>query len=165
MIEVVENGTPNFVSVPMRAQPGFALHHSTVHEAPIWPSSVDALDLRHQGNGRFLHAKFRGLGGLLRSGNRKVSPLVSGAAHRSSIASFTKPSTSEDIVPSHKARPTHYALHTFESLRVPSAGFGHHTPATMDLNNIKKQVSNLTLYDLKAGVRKMQNGRLEPPLL
>ncbi|KAH6853983.1 hypothetical protein B0I37DRAFT_20050 [Chaetomium sp. MPI-CAGE-AT-0009] len=27
----------------------------------------------------------------------------------------------------------------------------------MDLNNIKKQVSNLTLYDLKAGVRKMQN--------
>jgi epsin len=28
----------------------------------------------------------------------------------------------------------------------------------MDLNNIKKQVSNLTLYDLKAGVRKMQNG-------
>ena len=29
----------------------------------------------------------------------------------------------------------------------------------MDLNNIKKQVSNLTLYDLKAGVRKMQNGR------
>lgn len=30
----------------------------------------------------------------------------------------------------------------------------------MDLNNIKKQVSNLTLYDIKAGVRKMQNGRL-----
>lgn len=29
----------------------------------------------------------------------------------------------------------------------------------MDLNNIKKQVSNLTLYDIKAGVRKMQNGR------
>jgi epsin len=28
----------------------------------------------------------------------------------------------------------------------------------MDLNNIKKQVSNLTLYDIKAGVRKMQNG-------
>ncbi|KAH6619336.1 hypothetical protein B0J18DRAFT_370294 [Chaetomium sp. MPI-SDFR-AT-0129] len=27
----------------------------------------------------------------------------------------------------------------------------------MDLNNIKKQVSNLTLYDIKAGVRKMQN--------
>ncbi|KAK4156161.1 Epsin-3 [Chaetomidium leptoderma] len=27
----------------------------------------------------------------------------------------------------------------------------------MDLSNIKKQVSNLTLYDLKAGVRKMQN--------
>ena len=30
----------------------------------------------------------------------------------------------------------------------------------MDLNNIKKQVSNLTLYDIKAGVRKMQNGTL-----
>jgi hypothetical protein len=28
----------------------------------------------------------------------------------------------------------------------------------MDLNNIKKQVSNLTLYDIKAGVRKVQNG-------
>ena len=28
----------------------------------------------------------------------------------------------------------------------------------MDLNNIKDQVSNLTLYDLKAGVRKVQNG-------
>ncbi|KAK4245681.1 hypothetical protein C7999DRAFT_33970 [Corynascus novoguineensis] len=27
----------------------------------------------------------------------------------------------------------------------------------MDLNNIKKQVSNLTLYDIKAGVRKVQN--------
>ena len=37
----------------------------------------------------------------------------------------------------------------------------------MDLNNIKKQVSNLTLYDLKAGVRKMQNGRplLQRPVL
>jgi hypothetical protein len=34
----------------------------------------------------------------------------------------------------------------------------------MDLNNIKKQVSNLTLYDLKAGVRKMQNGGLPPRL-
>jgi hypothetical protein len=30
----------------------------------------------------------------------------------------------------------------------------------MDLNNLKNTVSNLTLYDLKAGVRKMQNGRL-----
>ena len=29
----------------------------------------------------------------------------------------------------------------------------------MDLNNIKDQVSNLTLYDLKAGVRKVQNGK------
>lgn len=28
----------------------------------------------------------------------------------------------------------------------------------MDLNSIKDQVSNLTLYDLKAGVRKVQNG-------
>ncbi|KAH6650512.1 ENTH domain-containing protein [Chaetomium tenue] len=33
----------------------------------------------------------------------------------------------------------------------------------MDLNNIKKQVSNLTLYDLKAGVRKMQNATNNEP--
>ena len=31
--------------------------------------------------------------------------------------------------------------------------------AKMDLNSIKDQVSNLSLYDLKAGVRKVQNGR------
>lgn len=28
----------------------------------------------------------------------------------------------------------------------------------MDLNSLKDTVSNLTLYDLKAGVRKVQNG-------
>jgi epsin len=28
----------------------------------------------------------------------------------------------------------------------------------MDFNDIKNQVSNLTLYDLKAGFRKAQNG-------
>lgn len=28
----------------------------------------------------------------------------------------------------------------------------------MDLNSLRDQVSNLTLYDLKAGVRKVQNG-------
>jgi hypothetical protein len=28
----------------------------------------------------------------------------------------------------------------------------------MDFNDIKSQVSNLTLYDLKAGFRKAQNG-------
>ncbi|GKZ65495.1 epsin-3, clathrin recruitment and traffic between the Golgi and endosome [Aspergillus niger] len=27
----------------------------------------------------------------------------------------------------------------------------------MDFSNLKEQVSNLTLYDLKAGVRKVQN--------
>ena len=31
---------------------------------------------------------------------------------------------------------------------------------TMDFNSLKDQVSNLTLYDLKAGVRKVQNGRI-----
>lgn len=31
----------------------------------------------------------------------------------------------------------------------------------MDLNNLKDQVSNLTLYDIKAGFRKAQNGRLD----
>jgi epsin len=30
----------------------------------------------------------------------------------------------------------------------------------MDLNNLKNTVSNLTLYDLKAGVRQLQNGAL-----
>jgi hypothetical protein len=30
----------------------------------------------------------------------------------------------------------------------------------MDLNTLKSTVSNLTLYDIKAGVRKVQNGRL-----
>lgn len=30
----------------------------------------------------------------------------------------------------------------------------------MDFNSLKDQVSNLTLYDLKAGVRKVQNGKL-----
>lgn len=28
----------------------------------------------------------------------------------------------------------------------------------MDLNNLRDTVSNLTLYDIKAGVRKVQNG-------
>jgi epsin len=28
----------------------------------------------------------------------------------------------------------------------------------MDLNNIKKSVANLSLYDIKAGVRQLQNG-------
>lgn len=30
----------------------------------------------------------------------------------------------------------------------------------MDFASLKEQVSNLTLYDLKAGVRKVQNGKL-----
>lgn len=30
----------------------------------------------------------------------------------------------------------------------------------MDFESLKSQVSNLTLYDLKAGVRKVQNGML-----
>jgi hypothetical protein len=33
------------------------------------------------------------------------------------------------------------------------------TTSAMDLNSLKDQVSNLTLYDLKAGFRKAQNGR------
>lgn len=32
------------------------------------------------------------------------------------------------------------------------------SPLVMDFDNLKNQVSNLTLYDLKAGVRKVQNG-------
>jgi hypothetical protein len=34
--------------------------------------------------------------------------------------------------------------------------------ATMDFNNLKNTMSNLTLYDLKAGVRQLQNGRICP---
>lgn len=33
----------------------------------------------------------------------------------------------------------------------------------MDFNQLRDQVSNLTLYDLKAGVRKVQNGMLMRP--
>lgn len=34
-----------------------------------------------------------------------------------------------------------------------------HIPySSMDFESLKTQVSNLTLYDLKAGVRKVQNG-------
>jgi hypothetical protein len=29
----------------------------------------------------------------------------------------------------------------------------------MDLNNLKNVVSNLSLYDVKAGVRQLQNGK------
>ncbi|ERF75351.1 hypothetical protein EPUS_00144 [Endocarpon pusillum Z07020] len=32
----------------------------------------------------------------------------------------------------------------------------------MDLNSLRDQVSNLTLYDIKAGVRKVQNGTMSP---
>jgi len=35
----------------------------------------------------------------------------------------------------------------------------------MDFNSLKDQVSNLSLYDLKAGVRKVQNGELEATLI
>lgn len=31
----------------------------------------------------------------------------------------------------------------------------------MDFSNLKEQVSNMSLYDLKAGVRKVQNGKFE----
>lgn len=31
----------------------------------------------------------------------------------------------------------------------------------MNFDSLKDQVSNLTVYDLKAGVRKMQNGRCD----
>lgn len=33
----------------------------------------------------------------------------------------------------------------------------------MDWNDLKNQVSNLTLYDVKAGVRKVQNGESPAP--
>jgi hypothetical protein len=38
------------------------------------------------------------------------------------------------------------------------------TILTMDLASLKEAAANLTLYDLKAGVRKVQNGRASPVL-
>lgn len=35
----------------------------------------------------------------------------------------------------------------------------------MDFSNLKDQVSNMTLYDLKAGVRKVQNGKFTSRLV
>lgn len=35
----------------------------------------------------------------------------------------------------------------------------------MDFSNLKEQVSNISLYDLKAGVRKVQNGKFESRLV
>jgi hypothetical protein len=35
----------------------------------------------------------------------------------------------------------------------------------MDFESLKSQVSNLTLYDIKAGVRKVQNGMSVPQAL
>lgn len=39
--------------------------------------------------------------------------------------------------------------------------YRHLTIATMNIDSLKDTVSNLTLYDLKAGVRKVQNGEQE----
>lgn len=35
----------------------------------------------------------------------------------------------------------------------------------LDLNSLKEAAANLSLYDLKAGVRKVQNGQSKPPFL
>jgi hypothetical protein len=35
----------------------------------------------------------------------------------------------------------------------------------MDFNNLKKSVANLSLYDIKAGVRQLQNGMLNCDLV
>lgn len=35
----------------------------------------------------------------------------------------------------------------------------------MDFNSLKNTVSNITLYDLKAGVRQLQNGEIAGALL
>lgn len=37
-----------------------------------------------------------------------------------------------------------------------------HLRLAMDFNTLRDQVSNLTLYDIKAGVRKVQNGKPGP---
>lgn len=41
----------------------------------------------------------------------------------------------------------------------PTCADDQQSPLAMDFSNLKDQVSNLTLYDLKAGVRKVQNGQ------
>lgn len=38
------------------------------------------------------------------------------------------------------------------------SGIEAESTANMDFDSLKNQVSNLTLYDIKAGVRKVQNG-------
>ena len=43
---------------------------------------------------------------------------------------------------------------------ISSSPNNQHQTFGMDLSSLKDQVSNLTLYDLKAGVRKVQNGEL-----
>ena len=42
-------------------------------------------------------------------------------------------------------------------IRSKASDYARHI-ATMDFSNLKESVANLTLYDLKAGVRKVQNG-------
>jgi hypothetical protein len=59
-------------------------------------------------------------------------------------------------------------LHTYPQIISPRAHNCHnyqitflsyHSIANMDLASLKEAAANLTLYDLKAGVRKVQNGK------
>ena len=50
-----------------------------------------------------------------------------------------------------RARPAAYHFHIKQQ-------YHSEQPCKMDFESLKSQVSNLTLYDLKAGVRKVQNG-------
>lgn len=54
------------------------------------------------------------------------------------------------------------AVKTSLSLTVKQRSTHIQAPWKMDFDSLKAQVSNLTLYDLKAGVRKVQNGMSMP---
>jgi hypothetical protein len=62
---------------------------------------------------------------------------------------------------------TFWASTSATQLIIPRASSQLHHPftstiLTMDLASLKEAAANLTLYDLKAGVRKVQNGRASP---
>lgn len=72
---------------------------------------------------------------------------------------------SPSAVTAHLQQPTASHLSVLNRTPSPQSTASASNVLTMDLNNIKKQVSNLTLYDIKAGVRKMQNGRPRLPCM
>ena len=88
----------------------------------------------------------------------KISFAIISESHEA-VSSYP-PSSTKSItghVPN-LGRKLNLDLSEFLALTSPSRIPIHIT--NMDINSIRDQVSNLTLYDLKAGVRKVQNGKL-----